>query len=278
MLAIRTCTAIFLIGILTPIFIWAPLNVINIFIAFVLAIAAWEWSGLFKLSQYWRIVYSVVVGGVFFGLLKVDPLFFLSLLYPTIGFWLFFVPFALWRGPILLAKGAHIFFLVIGVLVLPLFGCSVSAINQIGKRFLFSVVLVVCLGDMGAFFVGRLVGGVKLAPRISPNKTWSGFVGACVLIIFVLLIVLSLKKPWLFVREMEMVTGLVFSKSSDVFKAIVFAVLLFLLSVLGDLFESLIKRQAGVKDSSSLLPGHGGVLDRIDSLLPVLPLVMFFLS
>ncbi|GAA0729760.1 phosphatidate cytidylyltransferase [Sphingomonas japonica] len=105
--------------------------------------------------------------------------------------------------------------------------------------------------DTAAFFVGRSVGGPKFAPRISPNKTWSGFVGgvfaAAVLGGVMMHYGLS---PWLAV--------------ATPFLAVV--------SALGDLYESWLKRQAGIKDSGTLLPGHGGMLDRLDGLVPVAPL------
>jgi phosphatidate cytidylyltransferase len=123
-----------------------------------------------------------------------------------------------------------------------------------GWPLVFFVFLVVWATDIGAFFVGRTVKGPRLAPGISPNKTWSGFVGglalAALAAIGLMVPVLHASRP---VQVVEIALGLS------------------LLGQGGDLFESAIKRRFGVKDSGSLIPGHGGMLDRIDALLLVAP-------
>jgi phosphatidate cytidylyltransferase len=113
--------------------------------------------------------------------------------------------------------------------------------------------------DIGAFFVGRAVGGRKLMPSVSPGKTMSGAVGG---------VALSVVIAWLYVSfALRPAAQLRLSPAG----IIVFGVLISIAAQVGDLFESLLKREAGVKDSSTLLPGHGGVLDRLDSLFFVLP-------
>jgi phosphatidate cytidylyltransferase len=120
-----------------------------------------------------------------------------------------------------------------------------------------TVFLLVCVwaADIIAFFVGRAVGGPKLAPAISPNKTWSGAIGG---IVGAMLVGGGLAAAWL---------AQIGGRGAGLF--IGMAGLLAALSVLGDLFESGLKRRAGVKDSGNLLPGHGGVMDRLDGLVPV---------
>jgi phosphatidate cytidylyltransferase len=122
------------------------------------------------------------------------------------------------------------------------------------------LVTIIWAADVGAYFVGRQFGTTKLAPKVSPGKSWAGLVGGMILALAVGMLVASI------------------GESSDyLISPIAWAVLIgivavtVLFSVLGDLFESLIKREQGVKDSSSLLPGHGGVLDRIDSLTAATP-------
>jgi phosphatidate cytidylyltransferase len=139
-----------------------------------------------------------------------------------------------------------------------------------GTNFTLSVLLLVWAADIAAYFSGRAWGRHKLAPSISPGKSWEGVAGAVVGVLLLAWIWVSLDasqpawSPSLYTRLMT--NGLVWG---------VWAVLgLTAMSVAGDLIESLIKRSAGVKDSSQLLPGHGGVLDRVDALLPVLPLAM----
>lgn len=122
-------------------------------------------------------------------------------------------------------------------------------------RLLFAFVLV-WAADVGAYFVGRAFGKHKLAPRVSPGKTWEGVLGGLALA----LAVAGAAGTWLF--RLEGGAWLPF---------LLLSVAVVLLSIVGDLGESLLKRQVGAKDSGTLLPGHGGMLDRIDSLLAALP-------
>ena len=117
---------------------------------------------------------------------------------------------------------------------------------------------VVWLADIGAYFAGRSFGKHKLAPAISPGKTWEGAIGGAVAVLAYGLLLSSKLPPTL---------------AGNLPLLLMVLVLLTAISILGDLFESLLKRQAGLKDSSNVLPGHGGVLDRIDSLTSTLPLV-----
>ncbi len=133
-----------------------------------------------------------------------------------------------------------------------------------GVLMLFSAAAVVWIADIAAYFAGRAFGRRKLAPHISPGKTWSGVGGAMIAVLAIALLLaaaapqLALFSTWLL-------------QTLPLGAALLALALLVALSIVGDLFESLLKRQAGVKDSGRLLPGHGGVLDRIDALLPVLP-------
>lgn len=102
--------------------------------------------------------------------------------------------------------------------------------------------------DIGAYFAGRTIGGPKLAPTISPNKTWAGLIGGVVA---------------------ASILGAIFQYGGLPFHLVLATPLLAVLSQMGDLYESQLKRQAGVKDSGNVLPGHGGVMDRLDGLVPV---------
>jgi phosphatidate cytidylyltransferase len=122
-----------------------------------------------------------------------------------------------------------------------------------GWPFVFFVFFIVWATDIGAFIVGRSLGGPRLAPRISPNKTWSGFIGGlgfAAAVAACLSVAANASKPW---QVVEIAIGLS------------------LLGQGGDLFESAVKRKFGVKDSGDLIPGHGGMLDRIDALLWAAP-------
>jgi phosphatidate cytidylyltransferase len=124
------------------------------------------------------------------------------------------------------------------------------------------VVGIVVIADSAAYFSGRRFGKHKLAPSISPGKTWEGAIGAWLAITVYALIVHIASPAACGLKCLPQVLAAFW--------------MLFVLSVLGDLFESALKRQAGIKDSGNLLPGHGGVLDRIDSLTAVLPAAALF--
>jgi phosphatidate cytidylyltransferase len=128
---------------------------------------------------------------------------------------------------------------------------------------------LVWIADVGAYFSGKAFGKRKLAPSISPGKSWEGAFGGAIAVLLTAsaTIVCAPGAPWLadtFAVQLQAQWGWPM--------ALAILALIVAASVVGDLFESMLKRRAGFKDSSNLLPGHGGVLDRIDSLIPVLPL------
>jgi len=136
-------------------------------------------------------------------------------------------------------------------------------IQSVGPIIVFWILFVVWANDIGAYFVGKLVRGPKLAPSISPNKTWSGVFGGCILALFVSIII----KPYL-------------TLDFDLIGVSGFTLIISISGQLGDLLESWVKRNLAVKDTGNIIPGHGGVLDRIDALLLAAPsaacLIIFF--
>ncbi|MDI9677890.1 phosphatidate cytidylyltransferase, partial [Burkholderia cenocepacia] len=140
-----------------------------------------------------------------------------------------------------------------------------------GVPFVLSLLLVVWLADIGAYFAGKAFGKRKLAITISPGKSWEGAIGGWFAVMAVAGVAMA-------VHAFEPTLFSAFAMRYGMPGAWAALTLLVAYSVIGDLFESLLKRQAGVKDSSGLLPGHGGVLDRVDALLPVLPLAMLLLG
>lgn len=150
-------------------------------------------------------------------------------------------------------------------LVLAILGCGISLscgyllYLRIGPIGLIFVIALVCVVDTGAYFVGKAIGKRKFVPSISPNKTWEGTIGGVVsgFLLCMIVVWLELKIPT--VSNLWVLTTIVVP-----------------LAILGDLFESSLKRAAGAKDSGKLLPGHGGVFDRVDSLLPVLPATLLY--
>ncbi|WP_394059855.1 phosphatidate cytidylyltransferase [Alcaligenes sp. WGS1538] len=133
-----------------------------------------------------------------------------------------------------------------------------------GVVYVLSVLVLIWVADIAAYFAGRAFGKAKLAPRVSPGKTWAGAIGGMAAAAAWML--LSAAWPGTFGADLVARWGWLATAA--------LGVLLAAISIVGDLFESLLKRRAGVKDSSQLLPGHGGVYDRIDALLPVAPLAL----
>ena len=167
--------------------------------------------------------------------------------------------------------------LVIGLLLLWTAWLALVTARSLGINFILSLLCIVWLADVAAYFGGRAFGRRKLAPAISPGKSWAGVYSgmASTLVLALLWQLLDRSVP-------------AFSASPSWFSLVaerlgtpamlLAVVFLAAMSVVGDLVESLVKRSAGAKDSSGLLPGHGGVLDRIDALLPVLPLALAFVA
>jgi len=164
---------------------------------------------------------------------------------------------------------------LLGVVALWLAWLAVAHARTLSVNFLLSVLCLVWMADIAAYFGGRAWGRAKLAPAISPGKSWagvwSGIAGVLVLAAF-----------WMWLDRRMGFDGAslytrLFTNLGGLGMALAL-VLLCALSVVGDLVESLVKRAAGAKDSSQLLPGHGGVLDRVDALLPTLPAAMALMT
>ncbi|MBL8534668.1 MAG: phosphatidate cytidylyltransferase [Betaproteobacteria bacterium] len=229
-------------------------------------IGAWEWSRLAGGRGMVRIAYTVVVAvaGVAVYSLSAAPSdssvgVASVILAAAVAFWILAaVPWlvATWhvRSPVLL----H----VVGAVVLIPAWLGGILLQREPVRFLV-LMAVVWVADSGAYFVGRKFGRRKLAPRISPGKSWEGVAGAAVAVLLYYFVVNRIRPGAL---------------PGDGLAGLLFLELMLALSIVGDLFESWMKREAGVKDSGTLLPGHGGVLDRIDSLTSTLPAAALMVS
>ena len=165
-----------------------------------------------------------------------------------------------------------------GVAALWVAWLAVAQARVAGVNFLLSVLVLVWVADIGAYFAGRTFGlkftRNKLAPGISPGKSWEGVWGGMVGVLLLALGWIAADRHW------DAAVPSLYSRLAGMGWWLVVAGCVFLaaMSVVGDLVESLVKRSAGAKDSSQLLPGHGGVLDRVDALLPTLPLAMMLAS
>ncbi|MDC0114950.1 phosphatidate cytidylyltransferase [Methylophilaceae bacterium] len=172
-------------------------------------------------------------------------------------FWLVLVPFKMQMGLRQPSFLKHSYFLYGFILITPMFYSVLILFNE-NKSFLLFVFIVVWIADIAAYFTGKRFGSIQIASHISPGKTLEGVLGGIVFnIIFVILIKLNFD-------QFDLLSGLIF------------CIFISALSVYGDLFESLLKRLAGVKDSNNIIPGHGGFLDRVDGFLPSLPFAFIY--
>ncbi len=158
-----------------------------------------------------------------------------------------------------------------GIYGIAILGCflAIVVLFKHSPLYLLSVMAIIWIADIGAYFSGKAFGKHKLAPSISPGKSWEGAVGGWLIVL--LLAGVSTMYPAL----SDTFAPSVFVKGGWPGFLVVMTIMV-AASVVGDLFESQLKRRAGMKDSSNLLPGHGGVLDRIDALIPTLPLAVLF--
>ncbi len=269
MLKTRIATAILLFAaFFCALFFLPPLGWTGV-TALVAAVAFWEWGALMKQPGPNRVVLGVVmialcsgIGLMFPSALGLDGYSSEAawhvgrwLYLPAGVFWLLVVPFWLrcrWalQNPI---AGC-----LTGVIVILPTWLALVQLRQLGGVPLAAIMAVVWLADIAAYFSGRAFGRHKLAPTISPGKTWEGAVGGALAVVLYGLL-LAPRLPQVLAENLLLLTFVL--------------LILAAISVVGDLFESMLKRQAGMKDSSNVLPGHGGILDRIDSLTSTLPLV-----
>ena len=276
MLIQRVITALVLLAILLPALfasnpIWFALLTLVM-----IAAAGWEWSRLNGRPGAPALAFGAVLAAA------CPATFYL------VGFnvpaWCWWLAGGIWvlGGVRALAAGvagwpklSPVLRLVLGAVLLWAAWLALIVARQRGINFLLSAMCLVWMADIAAYFAGKAFGKRKLAPAISPGKSWEGAIGGLVGVIvlgFVWVHVIDVRVP---VDSASLYTVLVKRLGVVSLLALVF---LSAMSVVGDLFESLVKRAAGAKDSSQLLPGHGGVLDRVDALLPVLPLALALTS
>jgi phosphatidate cytidylyltransferase len=280
MLKQRIITAVVLLAILLPALFWPSPGPFAAVTLVLIAAGAWEWGRLNGLGQGGSVLAAIACLALcalswYSGLLgrPLSVLWTISGgLWVVAGAWLLRSGVAGWpriARPVRLAGG---------VLVLWLAWLAVAQARVIGINFLLSVLVLVWVADIAAYAAGRSFGlrftRNRLAPAISPGKSWEGVWGGMAGVL-VLAIAWTLADGSFQAQVPSLYTRMA---ARGWWLLLLAAVFLAAMSVVGDLAESLIKRSAGVKDSSNLLPGHGGVLDRVDALLPTLPLAMMLAS
>ena len=272
MLKQRVITALVLLALLLPALLADTAEPLAGLTLVLIAAGAWEWGRLNGFAMR--------------GSLRLGAVCVMLCLYTWSARWAYDAPVHVWtitgaawvlvagwlirQGVDRWASISRVLRLVVGVLALWLTWVAMYQAKVIGVNFLLSVLFLVWMADIAAYFSGRAFGRRKLAPAISPGKSWEGVWGGMVGVLLMACVWIwidtqyAVDAPSLYTRLYN--RGVPFLVLATLF--------LTMMSVAGDLVESLVKRSAGMKDSSQLLPGHGGVLDRVDALLPALPLAM----
>lgn len=273
MLKLRIITALVLLAVFLPAFFADSADLLAWLTLVLIAAGAWEWGRLMGLRMAPSLGLSLVCVTICLGSWKLFELpqhltpnlwIGAGALWVLISAWMLRSGLTAWSSVHTMTK------LVGGTLALWLCWLAIFQAKRVGINFMLSIFVLVWIADIAAYFAGRAFGCRKLAPSLSPSKSWEGvWGGTCA--------VWAIANLWVWadgqaIFDSPSIYSLLYSHGWVYF----FVSITFLtaMSVVGDLVESMVKRTAGVKDSSQLLPGHGGVLDRVDALLPTLPLAM----
>jgi phosphatidate cytidylyltransferase len=264
----RVITAAVLVIILVGMLFFAPALAWSVFVLAIALAASWEWSRLCKLDPRSQAIYLALSGamGAGFWLLYARGATTVFMAAASIAF-LLSAAFWVLAAPWWLAKKARPDPLVCalsGWLVVWPTWFAFVVLRDASPWLLLAIAALVWIADIAAYFTGRKFGKRKLAPAVSPNKSWEGVYGGLAGVT-----VYGLLLNWIAHARPTPLSGIF--EADHGLPVIAAMLVLAALSVVGDLFESWMKRGAGLKDSSALLPGHGGILDRIDSVLAALP-------
>lgn len=272
MLKQRIITALLMLAVLLPALFHSDPRPFCLLTLLLIVAGGWEWARLNGLAFGAALACGLGLGALLglawwqFGLAQAQPL-----LWQVTGiFWLVAAPLLLRAGVAGWPRIAQPLRLCVGLVLIGLAWWAMAQARVQGVALLLSIMALVWTADIAAYFGGKAFGRRKLAPSISPGKSWAGVYSGAIG-------VLLLAACWTWAEQRYGTPGAsLYGRLWAMGPLAMLGALLLLtaMSVCGDLIESLVKRSAGVKDSSQLLPGHGGVLDRVDALLPVLPLGM----
>jgi phosphatidate cytidylyltransferase len=258
MLRERVITALILAALVLLVIFMLPHAATMAALALLVVAAAWEWSAFPRFTQhsarifYVAFVAACVAATWWFGVEREEMG---RLIQAALAWWVFalvWVAIAPARVNRVTAAGA-------GLLVLVPAWLALARLHAAGPQLLLFLILLVVAADVGAYFAGRRFGHNKLAPRVSPGKTWEGVLGG-----LVAAALMAAVGVWWF--------------KVDAPRFLALCIVVVVASIIGDLTESLFKRHAGLKDSGRLLPGHGGLLDRVDSVTAAAPVFLIGLE
>lgn len=272
MLKQRIITAIVLLALLLPALFASSPWPFAILTLLLIGAAGWEWGRLNAAAD------AAIAMGVLLALGGADAMWLgwtaqppAWLWWPVVLAWVVGGALALRGGPAGWPRVPLGLRWVLGLAMLWVAWLAIAHARHLGLNFILSVFCLVWMADIAAYFGGRAFGRRKLAPSISPGKSWEGVWSGVAGVI-------ALAFLWRWIDASQPVDSpSLYSRLATAWGAagmVAGVMLLAAMSVVGDLFESLVKRAAGAKDSSNLLPGHGGVLDRVDALLPVFPIAI----
>ncbi len=251
----RLLTAFVLAALLIAVVLYASAGVMAVILGLILLIGGWEWSAFLSVAMGWRTLYVLVLAGLaaWGSHYTLAATRFVPLMELAVAWWLVALAWIVWvpgRVGRLAAALAGALALVPTWIALV----RIDARWSHGSEWTLFILSLAFAADTGAFFAGRSFGRSRLAPRVSPNKTWEGVVGGMLLALAIAAACDSwFREPWGSFLPLCLAAGA--------------------FSVVGDLTESLLKRHVHLKDSGRLFPGHGGVLDRIDSVTAATPVM-----
>jgi phosphatidate cytidylyltransferase len=255
----RTITAIFLILLVFCIIKFLSFELFSLILFIIIGLAVYEFIQLCQPEQYSLgliYIFGIIIGYYFTFKTIELPLVLILILF---GSGLYFLFSLKQKNLPFFVRDIGIHFLSVFYLYFPLY--YLLELRKMGANYLFFLIFVIALGDSGAYFIGRLLGKHKVYPVASPNKTWEGLIAA---------VAVASLSGWLGI--------MIFPISVNIWVVIVSAGLIGLFSQLSDPIESLFKRAVSKKDSGNLLPGHGGVLDRLDSYIFCGPLLFYLIE
>jgi phosphatidate cytidylyltransferase len=260
MLLQRILTAIPLAIVVIWIILFQPGYVFFWMTMVITAVAAYEWAKLAGVKFAGQVIYLLIMCAIPWIMVNHLSQYIHLYIYAGVLWWLFVGIYLFKAHPGKVTDAVSPGKLVAGILVIPAAVLAMNAIHQqaSGPEWLMYGLMLVWVADIGAYFSGKRFGKNKLAPAISPGKTREGLYGAIAAVIIYTVVAASY-------FDLDIISA---------GYLLLLAVLLTLVSVAGDLYESVLKRERGVKDSGAILPGHGGILDRIDSVLAAMPVFM----